>query len=250
MPIDPVTASILFSAGTTVLGKILGGKPKIPDLLTPAVNEAQNALRTVEEQQVRAEGRLEAEAAAQGVGSFSGGTAAREALSRASGSAFADIRASAMDTVANARQQQELIETQIKNQERERTLQGFANLGSAGSTALALKSLQPGQEASQQKEQIPAQTEQMLFESMLRPDTSVVELPRAQMNLNLAPERPYDPNRVFNPMIPLLNNVPTLGPQEIAPNLGAPQLRTPFGSNDKQRRDLFMQLQSLSIGIP
>ena len=240
MAIPPIVASLLLTAGSTLVGRIIGGKPTIPDLVGPAIQEARNALRQVEEQGIRAEQRLEAEAAAAGVASFSGGTAAREALSRAQGSAFADIRSSALDTITNARQRQEDIEAGLANVERQRRLQGVTNAASAIGTAIALGDTPTVQETVTTPSASQQELNNLLMDKLIQDSTAPVggfeaplatiqPLGRVPVNLRTRAGQAIEPTL---PLDQLFNN---------------PALISPVLDAEAQRKMFFKQLQTIQV---
>jgi len=119
--VDPLTLALLSNIGIPIAGgvisRIFGGRPRVPDFVQPALQAAEEALRRTEDFGERQLQRTEGELAAQGVTGFSGGTAAREAIARRVGDVFASVRASSLDAITRARQQQELAETQFANQQ-------------------------------------------------------------------------------------------------------------------------------------
>ena len=133
--------AIAASAGTRLIGaglsRILGGKPKIPDLVQPAVNAAQASITDLETQQGRQFALAEQRAARAGTGLGS----VREDILNSNARQTALIRGQILDSIANARQRQELVEADIKNRNRESLMSGiqsgFNSLGS-GLGALAL----------------------------------------------------------------------------------------------------------------
>lgn len=118
---DPLTLALLSNIGIPIasglISRAFGGTPRVPDFVRPALQAAEEALRRTEDFGERQLQRTEGELAAQGVTGFAGGTAAREAISRRVGDVFASVRASSLDAITRARQQQELAETQLANQQ-------------------------------------------------------------------------------------------------------------------------------------
>jgi hypothetical protein len=133
-----VAADIGARGVSALLGRLIAGKRKELDLTTPAINEAQASLTDLEDQQRRQQALMEMDLARTGSAGFSG-AAARQDLLMANAKAGATMRAGILDTLANARQQQELINTEAKNAERMAIIQGMTQAGAAvGSGASSL----------------------------------------------------------------------------------------------------------------
>lgn len=131
MPVPALVSALAPAAIQTIGGlaaRAIGGRQRVPDLVAPAINASQAQLQDLETQQIRQLALIEDQAARTG----SQGTAAREDLLNANARTDAAIRGNILDTVARARQQQELIETDLANQERAATIQGIT----AGASAL------------------------------------------------------------------------------------------------------------------
>lgn len=149
----PVIASAGIQIGGGILSRIIAGKRKELDLTTPAINEAQAQLSDLSTDQRRQQALLEADLARTGSVGFSG-AAAREDLINANARAGSQIRGSILDTLARARQQQNIINTEAANQERVNRIQGIndaaQSLGSAVSGAIGQQQFLDGlSEASQ-----------------------------------------------------------------------------------------------------
>ena len=132
-PLIPILADVGVRVGGALISKLVGGKRKELDLVTPAINESQAAITDLATDQRRQSALLESDLARVGSTGFSG-WAARQDLLDANARAGVGIRGSILDTLANARQQQELINTEAKNAERAATIEGINNAaGSVGS---------------------------------------------------------------------------------------------------------------------
>lgn len=129
MPV-PLLAPLAVNAGIQVggalLARALGGKRNEFDLTTPAINEAQASLSDLESQQRRQQLQLESDLARVGSAGFTG-AAARENLVNANATAGAGLRGSILDTLARARQQETMLNTEAANQERLQRIQGITN---------------------------------------------------------------------------------------------------------------------------
>jgi hypothetical protein len=129
----PILADVGVRAGGALISKLVGGKRKELDLVTPAINESQAQLTDMATDSRRQQALLESDLARVGSTGFSGG-AARQDLLDANARGGAMMRGSILDTLANARQQQELINTEAKNAERAATIEGItAAAGAVGS---------------------------------------------------------------------------------------------------------------------
>ena len=129
----PILADVGVRAGGALISKLVGGKRKELDLVTPAINESQAQLTDMATDSRRQQALLESDLARVGSTGFSGG-AARQDLLDANARGGAMIRGSILDTLVNARQQQELINTEAKNAERAATIEGItAAAGAVGS---------------------------------------------------------------------------------------------------------------------
>lgn len=116
--------------GSALLARLIAGKRKEVDLVTPAINESQAQLADLASQQRQQQALLESDLSRIGSAGFSG-AAARENLLSAGAQAGASLRGSILDTLARARQQQELINTEAANTERIATIQGITGAGAA-----------------------------------------------------------------------------------------------------------------------
>ena len=129
MALLPILAAaapaVIQGIGGAVANRIAGPQ-RVPDLVAPAINSSQASLQDLEDQQRRTLALIEDQAARTG----SQGTAAREDLLNANARQDAAVRGNILDTVARARQQQELIETDLANQQRAATIEGIT--GGAG----------------------------------------------------------------------------------------------------------------------
>lgn len=127
MPVPPLLAAaapaVIQGLGGLAARLIGGRKERVPDLVAPAVNTAQQQLADLEDAQIRNLALLEDRSARTG----STGTAAREDLLNANARGDASIRASILDTVANARQQQELLQADADNRRRQGVIQGITS---------------------------------------------------------------------------------------------------------------------------
>ena len=124
----PVPALVAAAAPAVIQGlgglaaRLIGGrKERVPDLVAPAINVAQQQLSDLEDSQQRSLALLEDRAASTG----STGTAAREDLLNANARGDAITRANILDTIASARQQQEILEADAANRRRAGTIQGI-----------------------------------------------------------------------------------------------------------------------------
>lgn len=143
MPLPAALVPILASAGVqiggSILSRIIGGKRKELDLVTPAINEAQASLTDLSTDQRRQQALLEADLARAGSAGFSG-AAAREDLMNVNARAGSQVRGTILDTLARARQQQETINTDAYNQQRINKIEGISqaaqSLGSAAAGAI------------------------------------------------------------------------------------------------------------------
>lgn len=142
---DPLTLAILANIAAPAAGglanRLFGGDFEVPDFIRPALQEAADALRISQEFGQTQSAQLEGELAAQGVSNFAGGTMAREAVARRVGDVFARSRATALDAITRARQQQAQIETQMHNQEVAQRRQAIQNVASGVGSVLNLKAL-------------------------------------------------------------------------------------------------------------
>ena len=121
--IAAIAAPAIIKGVGGLVGRAVAGKRKVPDLVAPAINASQAQLQDLEDSQKRNLALIEDQAARTG-GNLS---AAREDLFNAGARTDAAIRGNILDTVARARQQQELIETEAANAERDATLQGISS---------------------------------------------------------------------------------------------------------------------------
>lgn len=128
----PILADVGIRAGGAVLARIIGGKRKELDLTTPAINEAQASLSDLQNDQRRQQMLLEADLARVGSAGFSG-AAARQNLLDANAKGGAAIRGSILDTLANARMDETIANTEAANQERANRIAGIVD--AAGSVA-------------------------------------------------------------------------------------------------------------------
>lgn len=129
--------AIAANAGVRLAGagiaRLVAGKPQIPDVINPAINAAQAQLTDAETQQQRQFALADVQAAKAGGVGFAG-NAAKENILNANAAGNAALRGGIMDTLARARQQQELITTEMKNQQRAELIQGITGgFNAAGS---------------------------------------------------------------------------------------------------------------------
>ena len=144
MPI-PIAVALATSAAAPIIGsgisRLVGGRRKIPDLLQPVVNESQQAAADLQTQQNLQLKQAEERAARSGA-NVSG---AQENIINANARQDALLRASILDTIANARKQQEIVEADAKNQERAELMQGIqSGFNAVGSGFGALAGLPSG----------------------------------------------------------------------------------------------------------
>ena len=133
-PLVAIAADVGTRLAGAGLSRLIGGKPRVPDLVAPAINSAQATLSDNETAQQRALALANANSARVGGVGFAG-NAQREDLLNANARQNALLRGGILDTLTGARQRQELIETDIANRNRENLMagiQGGFNAAGAG----------------------------------------------------------------------------------------------------------------------
>lgn len=142
MAINP----LLLAAIPQVSGGLINAfikPPELPDLFTPAVQEAARARGRVQELLSNQNNTLESALAATGA-TGSAGAGQREALIRASTGAVSDIDAKLADIITNAGNQQRRAEFENALMRYNSRQQAVSQLANVGTSLVALNSLQNG----------------------------------------------------------------------------------------------------------
>ena len=105
---DPVTAQFALMAAGMLGSKLLGGRPKAPDLVSPAMAAAAGQQRSLDRSLARQGDRLEGDLAAAGA-TGSAGVASRQGLQSAGLDAMAQLAGRNAASIAGAQNQQRMV---------------------------------------------------------------------------------------------------------------------------------------------